>query len=56
MDCIYQRIVRAISDKQQFKVVVFMPLVPGFAGELDDPNASYPRVIMNWQYKTICKG
>lgn len=33
-----------------------MPLVPGFAGELDDPAASLPRVIMNWQYKTICRG
>jgi hypothetical protein len=33
-----------------------LPLIPGFAGELDDPNASLPRVIMNWQYKTLCKG
>lgn len=33
-----------------------MPLIPGFAGELDDPNATLPRVIMNWQYKTICRG
>lgn len=33
-----------------------MPLIPGFAGELDDPNASLPRVIMNWQYRTICRG
>lgn len=33
-----------------------MPLVPGFAGELDDPSASLPRVIMSWQYRTICRG
>lgn len=33
-----------------------MPLIPGFAGELDDPNASLPRVIMNWQYKSLCRG
>ena len=33
-----------------------MPLIPGFAGELDDPNATLPRVIMNWQYKSICRG
>lgn len=33
-----------------------MPLIPGFAGELDDANATLPRVIMNWQYKTICRG
>jgi len=36
--------------------MIIMPLIPGFAGELDDPNASLPRVIMNWQYRTICKG
>lgn len=33
-----------------------MPLVPGFAGELDDPSATFPRVIMSWQYKTIIRG
>jgi phospholipase D1/2 len=33
-----------------------MPLIPGVAGELDDPDASLPRAIMNWQYKTLCKG
>jgi phospholipase D1/2 len=37
-------------------MIIMMPLIPGFAGELDDPNASLPRVIMNWQYKTLCKG
>ena len=36
--------------------MVIMPLIPGFAGELDDPAASLPRVIMNWQYKSICRG
>lgn len=36
--------------------MIMMPLIPGFAGELDDSNASLPRVIMNWQYRTICKG
>jgi hypothetical protein len=33
-----------------------MPLIPGFPGELDNPNSSIPRVMMNWQYKTISKG
>jgi hypothetical protein len=30
-----------------------LPLIPGFAGELDDPDAVLPRVIMNWQLQTI---
>lgn len=35
---------------------VLMPLVPGFAGDLDDPNAVLPRIIMHWQYYTITRG
>jgi phospholipase D1/2 len=37
-------------------VWVIIPLIPGFAGELDDPDAVIPRVIMHWQYSTICRG
>ncbi len=33
-----------------------LPLIPGFAGELDDPEAVIPRVIMHWQYHTIARG
>ena len=33
-----------------------MPLIPGFPGEIDDPSATVPQVILNWQYKTICRG
>lgn len=35
---------------------IVIPLIPGFAGELDDPDAVIPRVIMHWQYSTICRG
>lgn len=45
-----------MREKQEFRVWVVIPLVPGFAGELDDPEAVIPRVIMHWQYNTICRG
>jgi len=32
-----------------------LPLIPGFAGELDDPEAIMPRLIMHWQLTTIIK-
>lgn len=35
--------------------MIIIPLIPGFAGELDDPNAAIPRVIMNWQYRTLSR-
>lgn len=48
-----ERIARAIKEKKKFRVIFFMPLIPGFAGELDDPTAILPRVILHWQYLTI---
>jgi phospholipase D1/2 len=53
---IYQRIEKAIKQKEKFQVWILIPLIPGFAGELDDPEAIVPRVIMHWQYNTIYKG
>lgn len=47
------RITKAINDKKKFRVIFLMPLIPGFAGELDDPDAILPRVILHWQYLTI---
>ncbi len=32
-----------------------MPLVPGFAGELDSSDSILPRIIMHWQYETISR-
>lgn len=51
-----ERISRAIEAKEKFKVIIFMPLIPGFAGELDHPDAILPRVIMHWQFLTIFNG
>jgi hypothetical protein len=48
MEAIANRILTAIENNENFKVFILIPLIPGFAGELDDPNASLPRVIMNW--------
>jgi len=31
--CIYDRIVRAVNEKENFKVYVFLPLIPGYEGE-----------------------
>lgn len=52
---IYRRVALAVLRDEPFKVWVMLPLIPGFAGELDDPEAVIPRVIMHWQYNTICR-
>lgn len=52
------RIVRAIRKKEKFRVVVVMPLFPGFAGEVETEsgNSGPLLTVMHWQYRTICRG
>lgn len=52
---IYRRVLLAVVREEPFKVWILLPLIPGFAGELDDPEAVIPRVIMHWQYNTISR-
>ncbi|KAH0437464.1 hypothetical protein IEQ34_026228 [Dendrobium chrysotoxum] len=51
---VIERILSAARDKRKFKIVVIIPTIPCFAGELDE--AAGIRCIMAWQYKTISRG
>ena len=55
MDALFRRIQRAINGKEKFKVYVVIPLIPGYAGELDEDEGEGPRIIMHWQYQTMCR-
>jgi phospholipase D1/2 len=50
------RILVAAAEQTQFRVVVVMPLLPGFEGAVDDPSASVLRCQLHWEYATICRG
>ncbi|XP_019180248.1 PREDICTED: phospholipase D zeta 1-like [Ipomoea nil] len=56
LDALYKRIMRAYNEKNCFRVIVIIPLLPGFQGGLDDSGAAAVRAIMHWQYRTICRG
>ncbi|KAJ8766839.1 hypothetical protein K2173_009098 [Erythroxylum novogranatense] len=56
LEALYQRIRRAYNDGKCFRVIVVIPLLPGFQGGLDDGGAASVRAIMHWQYRTICRG
>ncbi|XP_061349147.1 phospholipase D zeta 1-like [Gastrolobium bilobum] len=56
LEALYQRIMRAYNDKKPFRVIIVIPLLPGFQGGLDDSGAASVRAIMHWQYRTICRG
>jgi len=52
-EAIIVRIKEAAKLKQKFKVVVFVPLLPGFEGDVE--TASVLKVQLHWQYQTICR-
>ncbi|XP_028083799.1 phospholipase D zeta 2-like isoform X3 [Camellia sinensis] len=56
LEALYRRILRAHKEQKCFRVVVVIPLLPGFQGGLDDSGAATVRAIMHWQYRTICRG
>ncbi|KAK7843032.1 phospholipase D zeta 1 isoform X1 [Quercus suber] len=56
LEALYRRIMRAYNDKKCFRVIVVIPLLPGFQGGVDDGGAASVRAIMHWQYRTICRG
>ncbi|KAL7629772.1 hypothetical protein AAE478_001295 [Parahypoxylon ruwenzoriense] len=48
--------VRAGKEKRKFRVIIIIPAIPGFAGDLRDDAATGTRAIMDYQYKSICRG
>ncbi|KAF3322746.1 phospholipase D p1-like protein [Carex littledalei] len=56
LEALYQRILRAVNENKCFRVIIVIPLLPGFQGGVDDGGAASVRAIMHWQYRTICRG
>jgi len=53
---IVEACVRAGKEGRKFRVIILIPAVPGFAGDLRDNAAAGTRAIMDYQYKSICRG
>ncbi|KAH7136524.1 hypothetical protein EDB81DRAFT_82438 [Dactylonectria macrodidyma] len=53
---IVEAVVRAGKENRKFRVIVIIPAIPGFAGDLRDDAAAGTRAIMDYQYKSICRG
>ncbi|CAG9939111.1 unnamed protein product [Clonostachys rosea f. rosea IK726] len=49
-------VVRAAKENRKFKIIIVIPAIPGFAGDLRDNAAAGTRAIMDYQYKSICRG
>ncbi|KAF3766784.1 regulator of light responsive genes and phosphorylate WC-1 [Cryphonectria parasitica EP155] len=53
---IVNRILRAHQNGEAFRVIVAIPAVPAFAGDLKADGALGTRAIMEFQYKSISRG
>ncbi|KAK2595950.1 hypothetical protein QQS21_006480 [Conoideocrella luteorostrata] len=49
-------VVRAAEEGRKFRIIIIIPAIPGFAGDLRENAASGTRAIMDYQYKSICRG
>ena len=48
--------VRAAKEGRKFRVIIVIPAIPGFAGDLREDAAKGTRAIMDYQYKSIHRG
>ncbi|RIA88728.1 hypothetical protein C1645_725752 [Glomus cerebriforme] len=55
-ECIVERIKRAHKSNEKFRVIVIMPLLPSFESDLNSSDAGTIRMVMHWQYMSICRG
>lgn len=49
-------VIRNGKAGKKFRVIIVIPAIPGFAGDLRDDAAAGTRAIMDYQYKSICRG
>ncbi|KAB8416422.1 hypothetical protein FH972_024941 [Carpinus fangiana] len=55
-DALVERIIRAHKNKEQWKAVIVIPLMPGFQSTVDSQDGTSIRLIMQCQYRSICRG
>ena len=53
---IVERILRAARNGEKYKIIVVIPAVPAFAGDLRDEDSLGTRAIMEFQYFSINRG
>ncbi|KAF2773167.1 phospholipase D/nuclease [Teratosphaeria nubilosa] len=53
---IVERIIRAARNNEDYHVIVNIPAIPGFAGDLKDDASLGTRAIMEFQYNSINRG
>jgi len=50
------RIIKAHEKGERFRIVIFIPLLHAFDGEINTAKATTIRIQLHWQFRTICRG
>ncbi|KAF3922487.1 hypothetical protein AA313_de0208815 [Arthrobotrys entomopaga] len=55
-DALVERIIRAYKNDEDWRAIIVLPLLPGFQSSVDQQDGSSVRLIMQCQYRSICRG
>ncbi|KAI0101986.1 phospholipase D [Nemania sp. FL0031] len=55
-DALVERIMRAHQNDEEWRCCILIPLMPGFQNTVDQAEGSSVRLIMQFQYRSICRG
>ena len=55
-DALVERIIRASDNKENWRAVIMIPLMPGFQNTVDQQDGTSVRLIMQCQFRSICRG
>lgn len=55
-DALVERIIRASQKGEDWRAVVVIPLMPGFQNTVDSQDGTSIRLIMQCQFRSICRG
>ncbi|KAF6833925.1 phospholipase d [Colletotrichum plurivorum] len=55
-DALVERIIRAHENGEDWKACIVIPLMPGFQNTVDEQEGTSVRLILQCQYRSICRG
>ena len=55
-DALVERIIRAAQKKEDWRAIIVIPLMPGFQNTVDQQDGTSVRLIMQCQFRSICRG
>ncbi|XP_054718889.1 LOW QUALITY PROTEIN: phospholipase D1-like [Uloborus diversus] len=55
-EALFQRIIEAHRNRENFRVYVVMPLLPAFEGEIGTGTGTAIQAITHWNYASMCRG